>query len=189
MQRRFGRIAALAVAAALLGAATPAAQAATTRHARAAASCPGANAVPTAATLSRAAGATLCLLNAQRAAHGLRPVRTNGILRTSARRYAHAMVAGHFFAHVSPGGQTLAGRMIRYVRGARGWSYGENLAWGSGSRATPRNIMRAWMASPGHRANILHARWRQIGVGIAPGGPVATPLPAASYVTHFGWRG
>jgi uncharacterized protein YkwD len=45
------------------------------------------------------------------------------------------------------------------------------------------------MASPGHRANILSARWRHIGIGIAPGAPVAAVGHAASYVTHFGWRG
>ena len=73
--------------------------------------------------------------------------------------------------------------------GAGGWAYGENLAWGAGSRATPRQIVAAWMASSGHRANILSARWRNIGVGIAPGAPMAGVGHAASYVTHFGWRG
>jgi uncharacterized protein YkwD len=187
--KRIGGIAAV-LTLALLGAA-PAAQAAQspTAAARAAAAhCPGKHAVPTTTTLRRAARATLCLLNAQRRAHGLRTVSPNGTLRRSARRYAKAMVAGQFFSHVSPAGQTLGARVSRYIRGADGWAYGENLAWGAGSRATPQQIMKAWMGSPGHRANILSGRWRHIGIGIAPGAPVAGVGTAASYVTHFGWR-
>jgi uncharacterized protein YkwD len=187
--KRFGGIAAV-LTFALLGVA-PAAQAAQspTAAARAAAAhCPGKHAVPTATTLHRAARATLCLLNAQRKAHGLRSVAPNRVLSSSARRYAKAMVAGQFFSHVSPAGQTLGARVSRYIRGAHGWAYGENLAWGSGARATPQQIMKAWMSSPGHRANILSGRWRHIGIGVAPGAPVGGAGNAASYVTHFGWR-
>jgi uncharacterized protein YkwD len=170
-----------------------------TSTAHAARACAGANRIPTSATLPRAARATLpraaratlCLLNAQRAAHGLRRVRPNRALRHSARRYARSLVANRFFSHVAPNGQTLQARMSRsgYLHGANGWAYGENLAWGAGARATPARIMAAWMASPGHRANILSARWRHIGIGIAPGAPVSGVGHAASYVTHFGWRG
>ncbi len=42
----------------------------------------------------------------------------------------------------------------------------ENLAVGAG-RATLENIMKAWMESKGHRANILGAEYTEIGVGIA----------------------
>jgi uncharacterized protein YkwD len=159
--------------------------------AHAASTCPGAHRIPTGSTLKRAARSTLCLLNAQRAAHGLRSLRPNRALRHSARRYARSLVVHRFFSHVAPGGQTLQARVSRsgYLRGARGWAYGENLAWGAGVQATPARIVSAWMASPGHRANILSARWRHIGIGIAPGAPVAGVGHAASYVTHFGWRG
>jgi uncharacterized protein YkwD len=191
MKTRLARIAGILVAAGFFAAA-PAAQASTKVHAparAAAAQCAGANEIPTAATLNRAARATLCLLNAQRTASGLRRVAPNRALKSSAKRYAKAMVSQRFFSHVAPNGQTLDARMRGYVRGARGWAYGENLAWGSGTKATPAQIMSAWMASPGHRANILTARWRHVGIGVAPGAPVASAGPAASYVTHFGWRG
>lgn len=158
--------------------------------AHAARTCAGANRVPTGSTLNRAARSTLCLLNAQRAVHGLRRLHPNRALRHSAGRYARSLVANRFFGHVAPNGQTLQARMSRsgYLRGANGWAYGENLAWGSGAKGTPAQIVAAWMASPGHRANILSARWRHIGIGIAPGAPVAGVGHAASYVTHFGWR-
>jgi uncharacterized protein YkwD len=169
-------------------AATP--KASSTHAARA---CAGANRIPTSATLGRAARSTLCLLNAQRAAHGLRRVRPNRALRHSARRYARSLVVNRFFSHVAPNGRTLGARISRsgYLRGARGWAYGENLAWGAGNRATPAHIVSAWMASPGHRANILSARWRHIGIGIGivPRAAVSGLGHAASYVTHFGWRG
>ena len=162
-----------------------------TSSAHAARACAGANRIPTSATLQGAARSTLCLLNAQRAAHGLRRLHPNRALRHSARRYARSLVINRFFSHVAPNGQTLRARMSRsgYLRDANGWAYGENLAWGAGIRATPARIVAAWMASPGHRANILSARWRHIGIGIAPGAPVSSVGHAASYVTHFGWRG
>jgi uncharacterized protein YkwD len=170
----------------------PAAHAASPKSstAYAARACAGANRIPTSTTLHRAARATLCLLNRQRAGHGLRSLRSNRALRTSARRYARSLVVKRFFSHVAPNGQTLQARVSRsgYLRGANGWAYGENLAWGAGGKATPAQIVAAWMASPGHRANILSARWRHIGIGIAPGAPVAGVGRAASYVTHFGWR-
>jgi uncharacterized protein YkwD len=50
-----------------------------------------------------------------------------------------------------------------------GWSYwGENIAMGFGSSAS---VFNAWMASPGHRANILKAAYTQMGIGrVSAGG-------------------
>jgi uncharacterized protein YkwD len=193
MKTRLARITGILLAAGLISAAAPAATVAapkpTTAHA--ARGCAGANQVPTGRTLARAARATLCLLNGQRAAQGLRPLSANRALNHSAARYARALVAFRFFSHVAPDGQTLQARISRsgYLRPGHGYAYGENLAWGSGTRSTPVAIVRAWMGSPPHRANILAARYRNIGVGIAPGAPVSGVGRAASYVTHFGWRG
>ncbi len=50
----------------------------------------------------------------------------------------------------------MADRILRTGYGDdRGWSLGENIAWGSGQLATAAEIQRAWMESPGHKANIL----------------------------------
>jgi uncharacterized protein YkwD len=78
-----------------------------------------------------------------------------------------------------------------YLDGARSWSLGENIAWGSGTLATPRSIVRAWMHSPEHRANILNGGFRDIGIGIATGAPVplGSRLGGATYTTDFGTRG
>jgi len=64
---------------------------------------------------------------------------------------------------------------------------GENIAWGSGSLATPREIERGWMRSPRHRANILSQRFREIGAGVAAGTPERAG--GATYTTDFGTRG
>ncbi len=51
------------------------------------------------------------------------------------------------------------------------WTVGENLAWGTDSLSSPGAIMAAWMASPGHRTNILTADYREIGIGAVAGVP------------------
>ena len=157
-----------------------------------ASACPGADATPTARTLSTARGATLCLLNQQRAAHGLGRLRAHRSLQSAAQRYAGAMVRGGFFDHVSPSGSTLEQRIregTRYLAGALRYEIGENIAWGQGERGKPRAIVAAWMASPGHRANILRRTFREIGIGIAPGAPVpGLGGPAVTYANEFGTR-
>jgi uncharacterized protein YkwD len=136
--------------------------------------------------------ATLCLLNEQRNMHGLHKLTSSRRLRHVASRYARLMVRHTFFAHQSPGGSTPLSRIRRttYLTDARFWTVGENLAWGTGTLATPRMIMRAWMHSPEHRANILNGRYREIGVGIAYGAPVASfaASPGATYATDFGGK-
>ena len=131
---------------------------------------------------------TLCLLNRERRRHGLKRLRSNGRLRRSATRYSRQMARRNFFSHVSPGGSTMLARIKRagYLRGARGFAVGENLAWGSGRLASPIETVRAWMHSPGHRANILNGRFREIGIGVATGAPVPGIGDAATYTTHFG---
>jgi len=63
---------------------------------------------------------------------------------------------------------------------------GENIAYGSGDRSSPRSIGAAWMNSPPHRANILRASFREIGIGLASGTPVS--VRGATYTTDFGQR-
>ena len=53
--------------------------------------------------------------------------------------------------------------------GARGPAFGENLAWGVGPGAQTHMIVRAWLASPGHRAILLRPGWRRLGIGTVVG--------------------
>ncbi|HEV3002144.1 MAG TPA: CAP domain-containing protein, partial [Solirubrobacteraceae bacterium] len=70
-----------------------------------------------------------------------------------------------------------------------GWSVGENIAWGSGTLSSPAGIVAAWMASPGHKENLLNPTYREIGIGIVPGSPRSPEMAgAATYTTDFGTR-
>jgi uncharacterized protein YkwD len=158
-----------------------------------ASACTGTDVTPTPQNVATARAATLCLLNEQRVANGLGRLRAHRQLQAAAQTYAGAMVAGEFFSHVSPTGSTLEQRIrqgTRYLAGALRYEIGENIAWGQGALASPRAIVAAWMASPGHRANILRAAFREIGIGIAPGAPVPglSGDPAVTYTNEFGTR-
>jgi uncharacterized protein YkwD len=140
-----------------------------------------------AASDAGAVAATLCLLNEQRAQHGLSALSASGTLDRAADAYAKDMVDRQFFDHVSPGGGTMMDRIkaAGWVAGGS-WSAGENIAWGSGSLATPASIVDGWMHSAGHRANILNGSFGQVGIGIAAGAPQAGIRGGAgTYVTDF----
>jgi uncharacterized protein YkwD len=156
------------------------------------AACPNIDLMPAQQDALKVRRATLCLLNEQRNMHGLHKLTSSRRLRHVATRYARYMVRHSFFAHVGPHGSTPLSRIRRttYLNGAGFWTIGENLAWGTGTLATPRMIVRAWMHSPEHRANILNRRYREIGIGIAGGAPVRAfaAAPGATYATDFGGR-
>jgi uncharacterized protein YkwD len=156
--------------------------------ARAAQDCPNADLVPNAGNLAAIRAAILCLHNQVRADRGLAQLDTDATLRKVANGHSSDMVAGDYFDHTTPGGVTMVDRIkgSGYVRPNRGWMIGENLEWGTGSLATPRGAMKAWMNSPEHRANILQRGYRELGVGIALGTPKAGLSGGATYTVDFG---
>jgi uncharacterized protein YkwD len=156
----------------------------------ASAACANAGVRVTQSNVPQALAATFCLHNEERAARGLPRLRWSTKLARAAESHSRDMVARRFFAHDSPGGGTLRGRLdaVGYVPRGASWAIGENIAWGSGSYATPQSTMTRWMQSPGHRANILDRRFRDLGLGIVPGAPVAGYAGAATFTADFGWR-
>jgi uncharacterized protein YkwD len=162
-------------------------------RARAAAErCTAADALPGQAAAEDLREATLCLMNAERAARGLGRLQTQPLLGRVASSYARQMVRGRFFDHTSPGGSTMLARIksTSYLRDVTSWSVGENLAWGTGSLATPRAMVRAWMQSAEHRANLLDRHFADVGIGVVAGAPVALEPGelGGTYVTDFGRR-
>ena len=158
----------------------------------AASTCAGADAAPGTVSAGALQSSTLCLLNEERAAAGLRPLKEHRKLEKAATGFSQEMVKDRFFDHVSPSGSTLSTRVkkVKYTKGARSWALGENIAWGTGAKATPAAIVDAWMHSPGHKRNILDKKFREIGIGIASGAPVVTASSVgATYTTDFGFRG
>jgi uncharacterized protein YkwD len=151
-----------------------------------AAGCPNENANPNVIGAMAAKHATLCLLNKERRAHGLRPLKLNHKLSVAARRHARSMARRNYFAHGNFVGRI---RATRYFTGVRSWTVGENIAWGSWDYATPASIHDGWMHSPKHRDNILSRAFREIGIGVAKGAPVGGQRLGATYATDFGARG
>ena len=110
-------------------------------------------------------GNVLAELNAIRRSHGLAPLRRSKPLSAAADVHSRAMGTYGFFAHDSRDGSEFWKRVQRYYgpRGYETWAVGENLLWSSGG-LTAATALRLWMKSPGHRRNILTARWREIGL-------------------------
>jgi uncharacterized protein YkwD len=109
------------------------------------------------------------LLNAIRASHGLGALSAHQGLTNIARARSADMVARNYFSHTTPDGTNVFS-MIR----SAGISYsvaGENLAHARPAGAgSPEAFVNAWMASPGHRANILRANYSKIGIGLVDEG-------------------
>ena len=143
---------------------------------------------PAPESLGAVAEATLCLLNGERADHGLAPLAPNPKLGAAASAFAQDLVAGSYFSHTGRDGSDVLDRIERtgYIEESRPWALGENLAWGTGALAMPRAIMQAWLNSPGHRDNILDPSYREIGIGIVLGNPAAADGAGATYATEFG---
>jgi len=134
------------------------------------------------------ARAIRCLVNGQRAANGLSPLRTSRPLRVAAEAHGADMVAHRFFAHVSPltGAITSRARRAGYITPSDDYALGEDIAWGEGELSTPEAIVTAWMNSPEHRAVILDRDFRDVGVGVVSGVPVPSELPGATFVLDVG---
>ncbi len=150
--------------------------------------CPDADLVPNAGNLAAIRAAIVCLHNQIRADRGLAQLDTDATLRRVATGHSADMVDSDYFDHTTPRGVTMVDRIkgSGYVRPNRGWMVGENLEWGTGTLATPRGAMKAWMNSPDHRANILQRGYRELGVGVVLGTPKAGLSGGATYTVDFG---
>lgn len=125
---------------------------------------PGARQEPTArAAGSGFPGKVLRRQNAVRRGHGLGRLRVSRHLNRAARRHVRDMTRRHYFGHVSRAGRDVVDRVAATPYGRRTFSVQENLYWWS-KRRSPAAVVRAWMGSAVHRANVLHRGWRQFGV-------------------------
>lgn len=105
-------------------------------------------------------------MNRQRIAHGLAPLEVNVRLEAAADDRIADMLDKRYFSHVSPDGVQPWNRVDQ-----RGYAYqrvGENLALGYRSADS---VVDGWMRSPAHRANVLGARFREVGVAASQASP------------------
>jgi uncharacterized protein YkwD len=136
---------------------------------------------PAAGAQARMSGSEVSLLrtmNAVRTSHGLAPLRVDVRLVRSARGHSADMIRRQYFAHGS-----VASRALR--AGARGPIFGETLAWGRG--VTAQWVVNKWLASPSHRAVLLRAGFRRVGLGIVYGtfaGHSGAAVVTADYAGH-----
>jgi uncharacterized protein YkwD len=104
--------------------------------------------------------------NKQRGEHKKRPLSENLTLNEIAKIKLNDMFEGQYFEHISPRNSESIGDLARKA----GYGYaivGENLALGN--YKDDERLVQAWMDSPGHRDNLLHERYEDIGVAIGRG--------------------
>ncbi|GGX05783.1 CAP domain-containing protein [Streptomyces chartreusis] len=101
------------------------------------------------------------LTNAERVKAGCPKLKYNSALAKAAQRHSADMARHNFVDHVGSDGSTMVTRAR--AAGYTGFSaLAENVAAGERSAAA---VVRGWMNSPGHRANILDCSLKHLGVG------------------------
>jgi uncharacterized protein YkwD len=124
---------------------------------------------------SEAEREAIARLNEVRRANGVPALRVSGSLSHSSGRYARRMLRHDFFGHGSE--IQVAGEFQ---------SAGETIAWHSGWNPHPRQTVKRWMASSGHRAVLLSPSFRWVGIGLAKG--KLGSRVATTWVAHVGSR-
>lgn len=117
--------------------------------------------------------------NIQRQNNGLPPLKYNSVLSVSATNKANDMFTNNYWAHTSPIG-TTPWDFFKAV-GYRYSVAGENLAR---DFYDTESLLKGWMDSPTHKANIINSKYQEIGIGVVNGtlGGIKTTL----VVQHFG---
>lgn len=110
----------------------------------------------------------IVLVNEARAAENLPPLKSSSELNDAARYHARDMAEDEYFEHHTfdrvNGNLVLACEWNTRIRLYYGdyMRLGENIARGY---PTPESVFQGWMDSDGHRGNILHEDYREIGIG------------------------
>ncbi|WP_423407095.1 CAP domain-containing protein [Heyndrickxia sp. MSNUG] len=111
------------------------------------------------------------LTNQERAKNGLKPLALDTALSKVAREKSRDMQSKGYFSHTSPTYGSPFDMMKKF--GITYRSAGENIAMG---QPTPEAVVKAWMNSEGHRANILNSGYTHIGVGHVASGNYWTQM-------------
>ena len=100
--------------------------------------------------------------NAARRAHGVPPLHQNANLTAASHWLAGDMAARNYFNHTDSLGRTFDVRLAQFGYWHGQGGIAENIAAGY---ADVPSVVAAWLASPGHAANMLNPVYREIGVG------------------------
>jgi uncharacterized protein YkwD len=115
-------------------------------------------------SLAQARKAVKCLINDERTARNLKRSRA---LNKAAQKHSRRMYEQNCFSHQCPGEASTSDRIRKagYMKGASSYRIGEVIALNSDT-ASPREVVRQWKRSPGHRVQILDPGYRHLGVGM-----------------------
>lgn len=123
---------------------------------------PSARASYTTLTATQWENRLLSRTNARRDARGCRALVRNSALVLAARRHTARMADARQLSHQLAGEASLGTRVTR--AGYTSWRMlAENLAMG---QSDPAAVIRAWVNSPSHRANLDNCRLRDVGFGV-----------------------
>lgn len=120
---------------------------------------------PTSTGLALESAQIFMLGNQERVNAGLLPLSYNVKLAAMADAKNADMIAEQYFAHVSPAGVGIGDLADRFRYVYR--HVGENLALGDFTSSA--HVIKGWMDSPGHRANILNPKFTEIGISAVRG--------------------
>ena len=133
------------------------------------------------------ASAMLCMIDYARATHGVATLARAPMLATSSAAKADEIVRCGDVSHTACGKDADEPfRQAGYITADVRPEVNENLGSASGTEATARTIVRAWLAAEMHRDTLLGAQWHDLGVAVrrvtAPIGLAGTTV----WVSHFG---
>uniref|UniRef100_M4B1A3 SCP domain-containing protein n=1 Tax=Hyaloperonospora arabidopsidis (strain Emoy2) TaxID=559515 RepID=M4B1A3_HYAAE len=101
-------------------------------------------------------------VNAERVARNLPKLCMNLELQNAAQGHSNDMAVYNYMGHTGSDGSKMSGRIE--AEGYHGVACGENVAAG---QVSVEQVVKAWMASPPHRQNILRKKFTMLGCGYA----------------------
>ena len=118
-------------------------------------------------TVAQAEAEVLRLINADRAAAGLVPVRVDRRLMSIARARSVDMATKHYFSHQAPNGRDVFDAIV--ATGMTWYRAGEIIAWNNypGYATSAAGANSGWLGSPPHRDIIVSGLFNYVGVGVA----------------------
>jgi uncharacterized protein YkwD len=124
---------------------------------------------PASLTVEQVEASLVAQTNTARAAAGLPPLQVDAALTSLARQRSQDMIDRDFFSHTDP---VTGGSLVEaYCIAPLGVAYcGENLAGAGGLADAEANVVGRWLASDGHRANMLRTEFGRVGIGVVVGG-------------------
>lgn len=129
--------------------------------------------IPVVPAHARSRGQMVRAINHSREVRGLSPLAVSGDLRASSRSYTHWMLTAGYFGHAA-----------RVRTSAAFPCVGEVLSVHAGSLARVRGTVRAWLASPSHRAVLLNPAYASVGAARATG--VFQSRTSTMWTVHLG---